>query len=124
MLAYLKWYDGETIWMYFLIKGDDLLRKYDDIWNKVRKSISKNFDSKPICYKNFLKTKIKSCGDNATNFHDKKIPEVGFNYTYLAVILINVLLKKDANYYLQVFLKECKYIEKEKKVIRYIISFF
>ena len=44
------------------------------------------------------------------------------NYTCLAVILIDFVLKKDENYYLQVFLKECKYIEKEKKIIRYIID--
>ena len=44
------------------------------------------------------------------------------NYTCLAVILIDFVLKKDENYYLQVFLKECKYIEREKKIIRYIID--
>ena len=38
------------------------------------------------------------------------------NYTYLAVISLDSALKKDDNYYLQVFLTECKYIE--KKVIR------
>ena len=36
--------------------------------------------------------------------------------------LIDSVLKKDEHYYSQVFLKECKYIEKEKKLIRYITS--
>ena len=36
--------------------------------------------------------------------------------------LIDSVLKKDEHYYPQVFLKECKYIEKEKKLIRYITS--
>ena len=36
----------------------------------------------------------------------------------LAVINLDSALKKDENYYLEVFLKECKYIE--KKVIRHI----
>ena len=41
------------------------------------------------------------------------------NHTYLAVISLDSTLKKDENnYYLQVVLKECKYIE--KKVIRHI----
>ena len=40
------------------------------------------------------------------------------NYTCLAVISLDSALKKDENYYLQVFLKECKYIE--KKVVRHI----
>ena len=38
-------------------------------------------------------------------------------------MLIGFVLKKDENYYLQVFLKEYKHTEKEKKnVIRYIID--
>ena len=44
--------------------------------------------------------------------------KAGHNYTCLAVINIGSALKKDENYYPQVFLKECKYIEKE--VIRHI----
>ena len=37
---------------------------------------------------------------------------------FLAVIILDSALKKDDNYYPQVFLKECKYIE--EKVIREI----
>ena len=43
------------------------------------------------------------------------MPKAGFNYTFLAVILIDFVLKKDEKYYLQVFFKKCKYIEKAKK---------
>ena len=42
------------------------------------------------------------------------------NYTYLAIISMDSALKGDENYYQQVFLKECKYIN--KKVIRHIID--
>ena len=40
------------------------------------------------------------------------------NHTCLAVISLDSALKKDENYYPQVFLKECKYVE--KKVVRHI----
>ena len=40
------------------------------------------------------------------------------NHTYLAVISLDSAPKKDENYYLQVFLKECKCIK--EKVIRHI----
>ena len=46
------------------------------------------------------------------DFYDEKIPQVDSNYTCLAVITLDSALKKDENYYPQVFLKECKYIEK------------
>ena len=35
---------------------------------------------------------IKSYGDEAADFHDKEIPKLGFNYTCLAVILIDFIL--------------------------------
>ena len=65
-----------------------------------------------------MKTKIKSYGDEVTDFYDKRISKVDSNHTCLAVISLDSALKKDDNYYRQVFLKECKYIE--KKVIRHI----
>ena len=36
-----------------------------------------------------------------------------YNHNCLAVISLDSALKKDDNYYLRVFLKQCKYIEKK-----------
>ena len=33
--AYVKSYDGQTKWVYFLIEDDDVLEKYNTIWDKV-----------------------------------------------------------------------------------------
>ena len=82
MHAYLKGYDGETKWVYFLIEDDDLLKKYNDNWNKVSNNINEDFDSKLICNEKILRTKINSYGDDVTNFRNKIIPEAGSNYTY------------------------------------------
>ena len=71
--AYVKSYDGQTKWMHFLIQDDDLLEKYNAIWNKVSAYINKEFDSELVCDKEILKTKIRSHGDEVTNFYDKKI---------------------------------------------------
>ena len=59
----------------------------------------------PFTIKIFLKTKVKSNVDDATDFHDKEIPKVGSNYICLAVILINFILIKEENGYPEVFLK-------------------
>ena len=72
-----------------------------------------------------MKIKIKSHGDEVTDFYDKEILQIDLNHTCLAAISLENGFKKDVNYYPQVFLKECKYIE--KKVIRHIsedIEFF
>ena len=58
--AYVKSYDEQTEWMYFLI-GDD-----ETIWNKFSADIKRLFDSESIYNKEFLKTKIKSNDDKVT----------------------------------------------------------
>ena len=75
--------------MNFLIKNDDLLETYNTIWDKVSTDVKKEFNSDPIYKKNFLKTKIKSYGDEATDIYEKVIPNVDFNNTCLAVISSN-----------------------------------
>ena len=103
--AHVKSYNGQPKWMYFLIEDDELLEKYNTIWDKVNADIKKEFDSKPVYNKNFSKTKIKSYGDEVTDFYDKQIPKMDSNYNCLAVISLDSTPKKDENYYLQVFLK-------------------
>ena len=46
--------------MYFLIEDDDLLKKYNTIWNKVNPDIKKEFDSEPLYNKKNLKAKKKN----------------------------------------------------------------
>ena len=97
--------------MYFMIEDDDLLERYNTIWDKVSSDIKKEFESEPVCNNLFFKTKAKSHGDKVEDFCDKKILEVD-SHTCLTVTRLEPALKKDKNRYSQVFLKECKYIEK------------
>ena len=80
--------------MYFLIQGDDLLEKYHSIWDKVSTDIRKEFDNKSVYNKEYLKIKIKSHGDEVTDFYDKEISKIDPNHTYLAVISLDFVLKK------------------------------
>ena len=38
----------ETKFMSFLIKDDELSEKYNEIWEKVKNNIKKEFDSEPV----------------------------------------------------------------------------
>ena len=116
--AYVKCHDGQTKWMYFLIKNNDLLEKYNTIWDKVSVDIKNVFDSELGYNKKILKTKVKSYGDEVTDFYNKEIHKVDSNHTCLAKISLDFALKKDENYHEQMFLKECKYIK--EKVIWHI----
>ena len=68
--------------MDLLIEDNDLLEKYNAIWDKGSADIRKEFDSKPVFNRNFLKTKIKSHDDKVSDFNNKKIPKVDSNHTF------------------------------------------
>ena len=64
--------------MYFLIQDDELLEKYNEIWEKVKNSINKKFDSEPVYNEKYVKAKIKSYnGEIISNFHSNKILKEG-----------------------------------------------
>ena len=84
--AHVKSYDDQTKWITFLIEDDDLLEKYNILWDKVTSDVKREFDSELLYKKSLLKTKIKSYGYKAADFQDKKMPKIGSNHTYLAVI--------------------------------------
>ena len=46
--------------MYFLIEDDDLLEKYNTIWDKVSTDIKKEIDSRAAYNKEFLKNQNKT----------------------------------------------------------------
>ena len=95
-------------------------QKNNTIWDKVSADIKK-VDSKPAYSKNYLETKKKSHGGEVIDFHNKNIPKLDSNHTCLAIISLDSALTKDGSYYLEVFLKECKYIEKKQLGILVII---
>ena len=47
MSAYSRDYD-ETKYMSFLIKDNELIEKYNEIWGKIKNSTKKQFDSEPV----------------------------------------------------------------------------
>ena len=88
--------------MSFLIIDDELVEKYNEIWEKVKNSIRKEFDSKPVYYEKYPKPKIKSYnGKINTNFRNNKIPTEGSQFICFSVILINSVFRNSKKYYPQ-----------------------
>ena len=122
MSAYRRDFD-ETKYVSFLIKDDKLLKKYDEIWGKVKNSNKKVFNSEPVNNEKYLKAKIKSYnGKITTNFHNNKIPREGSQFICLSVILIDSVFRTGKNYYPQVFLEEYKYVVKEKRCLSILLT--
>ena len=60
--------------MSFLIKDEKLLEKYNKIWKKFNNSIKKEFDSKPVYNRKYLKIIVKSYNRKInTNFRNDKV---------------------------------------------------
>ena len=98
MSAYRKEFD-ESKYISFLIKDDELLEKYNEIWEKVKNNLKKEFDSEPVYNEKYLKAKIKSYnGEINTNFHDNKIPKEVSQYICLSVTLIDSVFRTAKNY--------------------------
>ena len=56
-----------------MIKDDELLKKYNEIWEKVKYSIKKEFDSESIYNEKYIKAKTNSFkGKINTNFYNNK----------------------------------------------------
>ena len=89
--------------MSFFMKDDKLLEKYNEIWEKVKISPKKEFDSEPVYNEKHLKAKIKSYnGKINTNFHNNKIPKEGSQCICLSVTLIDSVWRTGSNYYPQI----------------------
>ena len=110
MSAYRKGFD-ETKHIYFLIKGNE-------IWGKVKNSLRKEFDNEPVYNEKYLKAKIKSYNEKINT----KIPKKASQFIYLIAILIDSVFRSGKSYYLQVFLQECKYVVKEKKIRKHLLT--
>ena len=72
--------------MYYLIDSD-LLEKNNTIWDNVSADIKKEFDREPIYNKKFLKTKLKSRGDEVTKVNLLTLL-IGMNDTFYCFKLI------------------------------------
>ena len=103
------------------VKDKQLLKNYNKIWKKIERSMSIDFDGKPVYGDNdkYIKTKIKTFEDSiTTNFH-KKIPKENVPCNCLSIIMLGSVLNVYEKYHPQTFLEECKYVQKKIKTKNY-----
>ena len=70
----------------------------------------------------YIKTKIKIYNDKVyTNFQHNKIPKDNEYCACLSVIFLDsIFINSNKEYYPQIFLEECKYAIKDRKVVNTI----
>ena len=76
MNGYVKYFENGSKNTSFFIKDDDVLYKYDEIWDKIKEKLGVNFHSEPIYDKKLIKAKVREFGGVIkTNFLGNKYQE-------------------------------------------------
>ena len=109
------------------VKDKKLFKNYNKIWKKVEKLMGIEFNTKPTYGddEKYIKTKIKTYGDNITiNFYNKKgskkVTKEKIPHKCLSIVILDSILYAYEKYHPQIFLEECKYAEENIKTKNYI----
>ena len=110
MSGYFKYFRKSGKNMSFLTKDDEVLNKYNKIWDVIKNILSIKFDSLPVYDQRYLKTKVREYdGKIKTNFLGNGVSNENTQYTCICCITIDSVLRIEKKNYLQVYLEECKY---------------
>ena len=121
--------EKNTITMSLKINYQKLFKNYNKIWKKNEKLMDINFKTKPTKPGDdhkYVKTKIKTYGDNTTtNLYNKKgsktVPEEKITHKCLSVTSLNSVLYAYKKYHPQIFLEESANMRKEILKLRIIL---
>ena len=107
--------------MSFEIKDDDVLDKYYEISNKIKKILNITFHSMLVYDEKYIKAKVKEFnGVIKTNFLGDEIPKENVHYTCIACITIDSAMRMKKMNYPQVYWEECKYKIKKIRMSMFI----
>ena len=121
MSGYIKFFENGGKNMSFFIKGDNMLDKYNEIWDVIKKKLKLQFHSLPVYDEKHLKTKVKEHdGVIKTNFPGNDVPKKDMHCTWIACITIDSVMKMEKKNFPQVYLEECKYKIKKTQMLRFI----
>ena len=122
IIRYVRSFESSTT-MSFKINDKQLLKKYNQIWKKVKILLKIKFDSEPVYGDNgkYIKTKIKIYDGNVNiNFQDKGMPKEKASCKRLSIIMLDSVVKVKKKYYLETLLEECRFEIKKTKMENFI----
>ena len=93
MSGYIKYFENGEKNMSFLIKDDNVLVKYTEIWNKIKKALNIKFHSILVYDEKYIKAKVREFnGAIKTNFLGNEIPKENVHYACIACITIDSVM--------------------------------
>ena len=116
-----KYFENGGKIMSFMVKDDNVLDKYNKIWDKIKEKLNIKFHSKLVYDKKYLKVKVwEFDGVIKTNFLGNKVPKENMHYTCITHITIDSVMKMDKKNCPRVYLEECTYRVKKIHMSRVI----
>ena len=122
MNGYIKYFDDDGKNMSFVTDDEKVYKKYNEIWEVVRKLLKLKFTVGPVRDDKYIIAKLKIFNKiNRTTFTDDIIPFEKNHYTCIPAIDIDSVLKTDnKRAYRQAYFEKCKYKLKKRRVINFI----
>ena len=109
MSGYIKYFENGGKSMSFVIKHDDVMNNYNEIWDKIKDTLSIKFHSMPCYDEKYIKSKVREFnGVIKTNFLGDEVLKENEHYNCIACITIDSVMKMEKKNYSQVYLEECK----------------
>ena len=110
MSGYIKYFENGGKNMSFVIKDDDVLDKYNEIWDKIKNTLNIKFHSMLVYDEKYIKPKVREFnGVIKTKFLSDKIPKETVHCACIGCITNDSVMKIEKKNYPQVYLEECKY---------------
>ena len=121
MNGYIKCFEKGGKNLSFFLKDDNVLDKYNKIWDLILKKLKIKFHSMPVYDEKYLKSKVREYyGVIKTNFLGNGVSKENMHYACLACITINSVMRMEKKNFPQVYLEECKYKIKKIQTSRFI----
>ena len=121
MDGYIKYFDDGRNNMSFVTDDEKIYKKYNKIWEVIRNFLKIDFSVSPVRDDIYLVAKLKIFNKmNRTTFTNNAIPIGKDHYICIPVIDIDSVLKIDKKAYPQLYLEQCKYKLKKRKIVNYI----
>ena len=100
MTGYIKYFENGGKTMSFVIKDGDVLDKYNNIWDKIKETLSIKFHSRPIYDKKYIKAKVREfSGVIKTKFLGDEVPKEDKHYTCIACVTIDSVMRIEKKNY-------------------------
>ena len=122
MDGYIKYFDDGGKNMSFVTDDEKIYKKYNEIWEVIRKLLKVDFTVSPVRDYKYLVAKLKIFDRiNRTTFNNNNSIPIEKNY-YICIPAIDIdsVLKIDKRAYPQAYLEQCKYKLKKRKIVNYI----